>query len=321
MSIVEKALERAKAAGADAARFNRGAAPVDARNDTVHSAERTTPESGRGGRDRASGSSLGLGNRVLVDIDSLRAAGAVAPITEERQIANQYRAIKRPLIKRAFQAPVSGAGERLLPRGILICSALPADGKTFTAINLALSIARERDCSVLLVDGDGAKRDLSRLFGLEGAPGLVDALVGPERSLESLISPTDVPGLAILPAGSRSETTTELYASDRMREILDSISALDSRCIIVLDSPPVLLTNEAQVLASLFGQVVMVVRAGATPQSAVLEALRLLGSGARVGLVLNHIETGGLGSYHYGNYDRAEYGEALPEPDASSDGT
>ena len=154
---------------------------------------------------------------------------------------------------------------------------------------------------MLLVDGDGPKRDASRLFGLDDAPGLIDALSHPEKDLESLISPTDVAGLSILPAGARSEWATELYASQRMQDLLEELAQLDPRCVIILDSPPILLTNEAQVLASLFGQVVVVVRAGATPQSAVLEALRVIGTSARVRMVLNQVETGGVGGYHYGS--------------------
>src|SRR5690606_20325175 len=103
---------------------------------------------------------------------------------------------------------------------IMMASALPGDGKTFTSINLALSMSRERDSSVVLVDADVAKPHISRIFGVDKEPGLLDALTDKSDDLESLILPTDVGGLSILPAGGHRDNAAELFASAAMRQLV-----------------------------------------------------------------------------------------------------
>lgn len=246
---------------------------------------------------------------LQVDLEALRHAGLMPPEHQHRQLAHQYRTLKRPLIKYAFdpgsKAAGAGAGS---PRSIMVSSALPGEGKTFTAINLALSLSLERDHSVLLVDGDVPKPHVSRIFSVENEPGLLDALADPSIPAHSVVLPTSVRGLSILPVGRRTDTATELLASARMRQVISQLEQLDPAGLVLVDSPPILLTSEARVLASLFGQVVLVVLAGATPQQAVNDALEIIGEGPRIGLVLNqavHDDVGG-GYYGYGQY----YGEA-----------
>jgi len=163
---------------------------------------------------------------------------------------------------------------------------------------------------VVLVDADVAKRDISHMLGLTRATGLLDVLADPARPIESAIVATDYQGLSVLPAGRVSETATELLASARMTEVINSLMALDSRCLVILDSPPILLTTEAPILASLFGQIVVVVRAGGTPRRAVLEAVKIIGSAGRVSLVLNRADVVGPSGYHYDYGHR--YGEQGP---------
>jgi exopolysaccharide/PEP-CTERM locus tyrosine autokinase len=230
---------------------------------------------------------VGTGKSIVVDVEAMRGVGVLPPKSEERQLADQFRMIKRPLVEHAFQAGIDEAAEETSPRSVIITSALPGDGKTFTAVNLAFSLAREKDSTVVLVDADVAKRDVSRLFGLVDAPGLLDAITDPALAVESLICPSDFPGLSVLPAGHMSDSATELLASARMRELMASLTALNPHCLVVFDSPPILLTTEAPVLTSLFGQIVVVVKAGVTPQQAVLDALRYIDPGSNVSLVLN----------------------------------
>ena len=180
--------------------------------------------------------------RPAVDNAALRAAGYFPEPERDAQFADQYRRIKRPLIDKAL-AGASGIGEA---RVILVTSALPGDGKTFTSINLALSMALERDISVLLVDSDVAKRHFSEIFGLQAQPGLLDALVDEHLEPESLIVPTSVRGFSILPAGSRMAGTAELLSSNRMRQIVTGLCARNPRRIVLLDSPPLLVTNEGR---------------------------------------------------------------------------
>jgi exopolysaccharide/PEP-CTERM locus tyrosine autokinase len=243
---------------------------------------------------------------VHVDRDALRAAAILPPPQQDRRIADEYRHMKRPLIAGAF-----GRGAEQIQNGhvVMLASALPGDGKTFTSINLALSIALEKDLRAVLIDADVAKPHISRIFGVDKEPGLLDVLRDDTLDLESLILPTDIPGLSILPAGKSTETATEHFASSRMRAIVDQISALNpGRQMILFDSPPLLLTSEARALSTVVGQVVLVIRAGITPQQGVFDALDLLGAGKPISLVLNQCEEEGSTGYaqYYGQQENKQ---------------
>ncbi len=299
MSLVEKALRKLQASGGLKSGEPRppelpptGVPPAPRAE--VRRAVTPKPHPGRSG--------LGSARLVEINVPALRGHGVLPPAGEERELAEQYRTIKRPLLRSAFQPEAAPAPDAPSARAIMVTSALPGDGKTFTALNLALSMARERDYSVVLVDADVAKRDISGVLGLGAAAGLLDVLGDPSRPVESVISPTNYPGLSVLPAGNFTESATELLASARMREVMSSLIELDPQCVILLDSPPILLTTEAPILASLFGQVVVVVRAGQTPQHAVLESVRIIGAGPHVSLVLNGADAAGPAGYHYGSY-------------------
>jgi protein-tyrosine kinase len=244
---------------------------------------------------------------IRIDFEALRGVGLVPPVAQERELADQYRAIKRPLLKVAVGADAVADGKARL---IMLTSALPNDGKTFTCINLALSLALEKDISVLLVDADVAKPHISRVLGVQNEPGLLDVLADPRSTPESAILPTDIPQLSFLPAGRRSETATELLGSDRMTEVLAQLADADRRRIVLFDSSPVLLTSEAKALAAHVGHVVFVVSAGITPQQALKDAVDIVGSGPRVSLVLNQADLSGPLGYYYGH--RYGYGQHDP---------
>jgi protein-tyrosine kinase len=185
----------------------------------------------------------------------------------------------------------------------MITSALPCDGKTFTSINLALSMALERDVSVLLVDCDVAKRHVSEVVGLKQERGLLDALADESVDIDSLIVQANQRGLSILPAGRRAEGTAELLSSNRMRQILKNLSTRNPRRILLLDSPPLLITNEGRTLLKHAGQVVLVVRAGHTPRQAVQDALALVDTRQAGGIILNEAPVSrSEGYYGYGTY-------------------
>jgi len=244
---------------------------------------------------------------VRFDKARLRDIGLMPPEAEERLVANQFRQIKRALLANAF-----GKGVPAIANGrlMMMTSALPGEGKTFSTLNLALSLARERDLDVLVVDADVAKPQVSGLFKLDKAPGLLEALSDDSIDIESLVLRTDVFGLSFLPAGRcEGDVATELLASVRMQDtLLRLVSRADNR-VILFDSPPLLLTNEARVMASIVGQVIMVVRAGVTPQQAVLEAIGYIGEDRPIGLVLNQSKASAPGSYYgYGAYGYGAYG-------------
>lgn len=240
-------------------------------------------------------------NRVVkVDRDALRASGLLPPVEQERMLADQYRAIKRPLIRAAFETQERADGSPP-PQLIMIASALPGDGKTFTGVNLAVSMAREADHSVVLVDGDVVKPHLSKLFGIDREPGLLDVLADETLDVRSVILPTDIPGLSLVPAGTASDTATEMLASARMGQIMQQLVAWNPSGLVLFDSLPILLTSEARVLSTLMGQIVMVIKAGATPQQAVADSLEAIGKDKKVWLVLNQAETSGPLGYYYGS--------------------
>jgi exopolysaccharide/PEP-CTERM locus tyrosine autokinase len=220
----------------------------------------------------------------------------------ERRFADHYRQIKRPLIDRAL----SGSAESHL---ILVTSALPGDGKTFTSINLALSMARERDISVVLVDADTPRARVSEVLGLRREPGLLDALRDESLDVDSLIRRTDIRGLEVLPAGTMVENATELLASTRMAQVAARICGGSARRLAIFDSAPLLVSSESRVLCRLPGQLVLVVRAGVTPKHALLEAIGHLDKTRLQGVILNQTPFRASGGY----YGYSQYGEDAEE--------
>lgn len=240
---------------------------------------------------------------VTINLARLKSAGFVTPDAERTEIAEEFRLIKRPLLINA-----TGQGGEAVPRGnmILVTSSLPGEGKTFCAINLAISIAMELDRTVLLVDADVAKPKLLYYLGVQGEKeGLLDVLRNDRISLADVLLKTNIEKLTLLPAGKPYKHATELLASEAMNRLVDDMANRYADRIVIFDSPPLLATSEASVLASHMGQIVMVVEADRTPQSALREALELIGdSGAAISLLLNKTtgpqSAGGYYGYGYG---------------------
>jgi exopolysaccharide/PEP-CTERM locus tyrosine autokinase len=239
--------------------------------------------------------------RIAIDFDLLRSQGELPEKGLERRFADYYREIKRPLIH-AMLAGEARPDSRL----VLVTSAMPAEGKTFTALNLALSIARERDVSVLLVDADVPKGHLSRTFGLQGAPGLLDALADETVDIDGLVVGTDIKGLEVLPAGRPTEGAAELIASARMGQIATRL-ARHQRRLVLFDSPPLLASSEARALKQIPGQILIVTRAGRTPRQALLDAIALIDKTKLHGLVLNDAHASN-GDDYYTHYGYSGYG-------------
>ena len=184
---------------------------------------------------------------------------------------------------------------------ILVCSAQPNDGKTFCAVNLALSIAAERDHEVLLVDADVAKPEILSTLGIEGGPGLMDVLQDETIDVETLIIPTNVPGLSVLGAGRQANNDTEILASARTKALLDSLAEAHPNRIVIFDSAPALAASPASVLALNVGQVMMVVRADRTTESELRDALALVSACGSISLLLNGTSDFG-GNHSFGSY-------------------
>ena len=258
----------------------------------------------------SSGDTANLRALLPIDAEALRRLGYLPEEARNREFADQYRQIKRPLIRRALAGGVAaGIAAASAPdlRVIMVTSALPGDGKTFTSVNLALSIARERDVSVLLIDADTPKPHVSELFGLQDQRGLLDALSDEAETVEPLIAPTSIAGLSILPAGTRLENSSELLASIRMRTLLQSLFTHQPRRLVLIDSPPLLITAEGRALIPSAGQIVLVVRAGQTPPQAVKDAVALFGEDHAGGVVVN-AAAHSLNNRYYGYGAYREYG-------------
>jgi len=236
--------------------------------------------------------------QLKFSLETLSASGIVSPDEHAPYLSDEFRRIKRPLLNNAF-----GSSSKLVPNGniIMITSSLPGEGKSFTSVNLALSIALEKDYTVLLVDADMAMTKLTRMFALEKRPGLTDKLQYPVLELNKIIIKTNFPGLSILPAGKKSTLATELLASNVMKMLLNEIGNQYKNRIIIFDSPPLLVTPESAVLAENMGQIVLVVESNKTPQSAVMESISLLNKDKAISLILNK-SSRGVGYSNYENY-------------------
>lgn len=238
-----------------------------------------------------------MSRSVEVDLEALAAAGIVSPHAPRSQIADQFRVIKRPLINNAM-----GKGASVIAHGnlIMVTSALAGEGKTFTAVNLAMSIATELDYTVMMVDADVARPSVMKVLGLSEGPGLLDLVLGDSSDMSSMLLKTNIDKLTILPAGTPHPRATELLASDAMIRLLDEMANRYPDRIIVFDSPPLLLTTEARVLASHMGQVVVVVQAGRTLQSEVRHALATIDACPVKLMLLNQARTLSQEGYEYG---------------------
>jgi exopolysaccharide/PEP-CTERM locus tyrosine autokinase len=232
----------------------------------------------------------------MVDRDQLRRQRMITPDGERTPIAEGFRRIKRQILVNVAN-PKAGAPANL----VLVTSALAGEGKTFCAINLAISIALEMDLTVLLVDADVAKPSIPQALGLEAEKGLMDVLLDRRIDLAEVLCKTDIGKLTLLPAGTAHQHATELLASDAMRELLREMAERYRDRIIIFDSPPLLAASEAGVLANQMGQIVMVVEAGKTTQAALKDALDRIDSSKVAGLLLNKGQGPGLG-YYYGGY-------------------
>ena len=301
-SLIEQAalrLEQLRAAGinvpemdADLAQGAAGKAAAAARLD----AAAASPAANKPSSLPTPDPNTALSRRVDLDLAKLAQAGLVTPNAPRSHLADQYRVLKRPLITNAL-----GRGASTLAHGnlIMVTSALPGEGKSFTSINLALSIAAELDHTVMLVDADVARPSILRVLGLPPSLGLLDLLEGKAEMADVLLR-TNVDKLTIMPSGTPHPRATELLASDAMKQLLDDMATRYSDRIIIFDSPPLLLTTESRVLATHMGQIVVVVHANRTLQSSVQQALAAIESCPVKMMVLNKARNDAGGTYGYG---------------------
>ena len=230
-----------------------------------------------------------------VDLNRLQAAGFITPGLQDSKLLHELRIIKRPLVQHAMGRTATQAPN---PNLVMVTSALPGEGKTFVAVNLAMSLALEVDHSVLLVDADVMSPAVPSVLGIEPAKGLMDVLTAPQARVDDLLLGTNVERLTLLLAGTPHPGAAELLSSEAMTRLLSDLSSRNRDRIVVFDSPPLLATTEARVLATHVGQVVMVVEAARTTHAVLDSALATIESCPVVYTVLNKTPESKVASYY-----------------------
>lgn len=245
----------------------------------------------------------GRKQQPVIDIDLVRLQkeGFLTPQNQRSLIAEEYRVIKRPLLRAAFDR--SGEAGHL-NHVVMVTSAKPNEGKTFTSINLAMSVASERDLYVLLVDCDIRRMELSTKLGIAERKGIMDVLLNPSLQVSDVMLKTNIPNLAVIPSGQPVAQATELFASQGMTKLVDDIASRYPDRFIIFDTPPILASSEPGVLAMHVGHVIIVVAAGETSRKAITESLPLVNSCPNVHFVLNRAQmVAGRDRFgYYGSY-------------------
>lgn len=328
MSIVERALQKAQAKGRQEAAIT----PVGVASDAGEDVEVVPPSgsfasdvadpmgaslSSFGVPEAASATSTDAKAIVHLDFARLRDEGRVPSSEMTRQVEEEMRRVKWPVLN-----AIEGRGVDKSARNnvVLVTSAVPGEGKTFTSLNLALSIVRDRESRVVLVDGDVARPGLTPTLGLEGRPGLTDALEDTAMDVDAVIYRTDIDGLFFVPAGRWHDQSPEFFAGSRMPQVIDELSRRVGNGVIIFDSPPLLATNDAQALTRYAGQVLLVVRSDDTEQQAVLDALALVDRTAVVSAVLNRVSPSIVSRYYGQYYYGYNYGQGRPSEDEPGKG-
>ena len=237
------------------------------------------------------------GPQLTLDRGRLASFGIAIPSSARSRTVEEFRLVKRNLMAAWSQSDLTG--DRRSGRLIMITSARPGEGKTFTSINLALAFASERDVKALLVDVDTQHPGLPKIFGIPGEKGIVDVLAGNLELSEVLIQ-TNLPNLMLLPAGRGGPHVPELLSSREMEALLVELMQRLSDRFIIIDTPPCMASSDAAALAPLVGQIVFVVEAHSTQQAEVEAALSMLSACPQISLLLNKSDT--LASEHFGSY-------------------
>jgi receptor protein-tyrosine kinase len=254
--------------------------------------------------DSAVGDAIGAkrrrSNQVKIDVAGLASRNILTPKSKRSRIVEEFRLIKRKLVGRRWSHG-DGTGNT-----IIVTSALPQEGKTTVAVNLAMSIAAEEDLRVLLIDADFIRPNALRQLGVSAEKGLIDVLEDSRLDIGDVMLATDVEGLSLIPSGRLHDRCTELLASTRMSELINEMATRYEDRILIFDSPPVLATTESVTLASHMSRIVFVIQAERTRRELVTSALELLGNAQPMGIVLNRAKPG-LGSSEFGSYYGAYY--------------
>jgi receptor protein-tyrosine kinase len=307
MSIIERALDRLDRLE-DASKAPVSSAGVDSRIPSEsgrqvqvsEDAERRSRASTDHAHVETSKPAAKSSRTVNLNLAGLSKAGILVPSSLNKRLIEEYRRIKRPILVKAFPEAGTAAVRNL----VVVTSSVAGEGKSYTSLNLAMSVATEVDRTVLVIDADVVKQSLTARLELSGSVGLTDYLASEGSDLAEFLVRTNVANLVVLPAGRHNQKVTELWASDRMRSLMAELSSRYADRLVIFDSPPLLQDSSSAVLASMAGQVVVVIEAEKTPQHVVKEALTSIDDLSKVGLLLNksNQRIGDGSRYGYGYY-------------------
>ena len=236
---------------------------------------------------------------ITLNYARLRESRIALPGDRNSLTFNEFRSVKRKLLPLTTR---SGA-DRRAQNIVMVTSALPAEGKTFTSINLAITLATEKNLDVILVDGDVIRGSLGKYFSGQNSRGLIDLFSNTPGSIDDVLHRCrDLPNLHVIFSGTQNDTAPELFASARMAEICDGLSRRFPQSIIIIDSPPVLATSEPAALVTHIDHLIMVVAAGRSNRHQVETAVSALSSCRSMFLLLNKApkwQRPSQGSYYY----------------------
>jgi Mrp family chromosome partitioning ATPase len=259
-------------------------------------------------REAAGTAEPGIGRTFQLDFRGLAGEGLITPGTLDSKLAGEFNAIKRRLLRRiTFFPGTQAADAEDAGTTVIVTSALAGEGKTFTAANLAFSLALEDRIGVILIDADFPRSHLCELLGLGGQPGITDLLLDSRLQIGDVLQQAaDLP-ICVLPTGSRRMSVAQIFADDRLALLFHDVARLFPNHLLVIDSPPLLATTEASALAPHADQIILVVEAGRSTREGIAEALELLGAEDRISLVLNRsFGRGTLGHRYYYGYRAAD---------------
>ncbi|ALT00328.1 exopolysaccharide biosynthesis protein [Lacimicrobium alkaliphilum] len=238
-------------------------------------------------------------NRLVLELN-LNEEDFVTPSSNRSRVSEEFRAIKRKVLNNAF-GPLSQTLNN--PNIIMVTSSNPGEGKTYTAVNLALSIALEQDKTVLLVDADVLRPNVMRTLGIDAAPdGLMEYLLGETDDVADVMYHTNVEKLRVIPAGKSHHLSTELLASEKMEETVQEFASRYPDRVVIVDTPPLLGINETAVLANLAGQALIVVEESKTKLADLNSAVETLDPDMAKGFVVNKSLRLRSGEHGYGYY-------------------
>jgi receptor protein-tyrosine kinase len=240
----------------------------------------------------------GRSRQVTVDRVALARNGILIPSSQRSRSTEEFRIIKRHVLAKYASEAEAGSAHRA--RAIMVTSARPGEGKSFTAISLALSIASEQDLKVLLIDSDTRRHSVQKMMGIAADIGLIDLLSDPAIDFSDVVVRTNIPNLSIMPAGNPDIHIPELLSSRRTRTLFDEMTRRYADRFIIFDAPPCLASSDPTVLAELVGQIVFVVEADRTQTDEIEAALNLIGACPNIGLLLNKVRN--RASDRFGSY-------------------